>query len=60
MQMAAFANLPATNSFIQLKIYRAPFPLHAGTVVQGNAENQQKTLQPQGNTGKQADGQKEI
>ena len=39
MQMAAAANLPATNSFIQLEIYRAPFPLYVGTVLQENAEN---------------------
>ncbi len=48
MQMAAAANLPATNSFIQLKIYRAPFPLHVGTFLQGNTENQWKTLETTG------------
>ncbi len=41
-------NLPATNSFIQLEIYRAPFPLHVGTVLQGNTENQRKTLETTG------------
>ncbi len=48
MQMASAANLPATNSFNQLEIYRAPFPLYVGTVLQGNTENQRQTPETTG------------